>query len=175
MPRRRLRWLTVVGVAVCSFGACKREGDGSSSSHLGNCADPIILTGTTTLGTETTAGAQQTLSAADPTCLGAATLGPERVYQVTVPENAATRWRVTVTPTEAPGPAAFDPVVYLVRDCVERPTCVEAEDRRGGGSLELVEHASSVGPTGKLFVVVDGYDYQPQGGAYRLGLEVLPP
>jgi hypothetical protein len=175
MPQATLVWLTVAGAAVCSLGACKQEGAAPSSGHLGNCADPIILGDTTTLATETTAGAQQSLSAAHPTCLGAATLGPERVYQVAVPGRAGTHLRVTVTPAESPGPAAFDPVVYLIRDCVAAPVCVAAEDSRGGGSLEMVEHTNTTGLPETLFAVVDGYDYQPQGGAYRMALEVLPP
>ena len=174
MQQRILVWLAVGGVAVCSLSACKREGGGPSQGHLGNCADPILLDGTTTLETETTAGTQQTLSAADPTCLSVDTLGPERVYQVAVPGSGTTHLRVTVTPAETPGPAAFDPVVYLMRDCVVPPVCVAAEDRRGGGSLEVVEHTNTTGLTEKLFVVVDGYDYQPQGGSYRLAPEVLP-
>jgi hypothetical protein len=62
-----------------------------------------------------------------------------------------------------------------MRDCVAPPVCVAAEDRRGGGSLEVVEHTNTTGLTETLFVVVDGYDYQSQGGAYRLDLEILPP
>jgi hypothetical protein len=173
MQRRAQAWLAVGGVAMFSLGACKREGD-SPPAHLGNCADPIVLDGTSTLGTETTAGLQQALSAADPTCLGAATLGPERVYKVALSGSERTHLRVTVTPAETPGPAAFDPVVYLIRACVAPPLCVTAEDRRGGGSLEVVEYANTTGLTEDIFVVVDGYDYQPQGGAYSLALELLP-
>jgi hypothetical protein len=175
MQQRAPVWLAVGGVAMFSLSTCKREGDSLPPSHLGNCADPIILDGNTALGSETTAGTQQTLSAADSTCLDAATLGPERVYQVAVPGSGRTLLRVTVSPAETPGPAAFDPVVYLMRDCVAPPVCVAAEDRRGGGSAEVVEHSNTTGLAENLFVVVDGYDYQPQGGAYRLAVELLPP
>ena len=171
MSQRMPAWLALVGVAMGGLGACKREADG----HLGNCADPILLDGTPTRGTQSTAGTQQALSAADPTCLGAATLGPERVYQVALPGSEKTHLRVTVTPAETPGPAAFDPVVYLLRDCVAAPACVAAEDRRGGGSLEVLEHTNTTGLNESLFLVVDGYDFQPQGGGYSLALELLPP
>lgn len=175
MNQRALVWLMVGGVVVSGLSNCKREVDGSSHPRRGNCAVPITLDGTASLGTETTAGAEQTLSAADRTCLGAATLGPEQVYQVAVPGSGTTHLRVTVTPAETPGPAAFDPVVYLMRDCVAPPVCVAAEDRRGGGSREVVEHTNTTGLTGEVFVVVDGYDYQPQGGPYLLALELLAP
>jgi hypothetical protein len=175
MKQRTLVWLAVGGCAVSSLSGCKQEANGPSHAQVGNCAAPIPVDGTATLGTETTAGAGQTLSAADQTCLGVATLGPEQVYQVAVPGSGRTHLRVTVTPAETPGPAAFDPVVYLMRDCVVPPVCVAAEDRRGGGSLEVVEHTNTSGLTENLFVAVDGYDFQPQGGAYRLALELLPP
>jgi hypothetical protein len=175
MQQRTLAWLVVGGIALCSSSACKRGGDSPSPPHLGNCADPITLSGSATLKTETTAGAEQALSAADPTCLAVATLGPERVYRVAVPGSGTTHLRVTVTPAETPGPAAFDPVVYLVESCVAPPVCVAAEDRRGGGSLEVVERTNTTGLDEDIFVVVDGYDFQPQGGAYGLALELLPP
>jgi hypothetical protein len=37
-----------------------------------------------------------------------------------------------------------------------------------------VEHRNTTGLPETLFVVVDGYDYQPQGGSYRMAIEVLP-
>lgn len=156
---------------MCGLAGCKREADG----HVGNCADPIPLDGASTRGTQTTSGAQQTLSASDPTCLGAATLGPERVYQLALAASEQTRLRATVTPADAPGAAAFDPVVYLVRECVGAPACIAAQDQRGGGSSEVVEHTNTSGLTEQLFLVVDGYDFQPQGGAYQLALELLSP
>jgi hypothetical protein len=175
MQPRAAVWLAVGWAAMFSLSACKREGDSPPPSHLGNCADPVILDGTHPLGSETTAGLQQALSAADPTCLGTATLGPERVYKVTVPGSEKIHLRVTVIPAEAPGPAAFDPVLYLVRACAAPPVCVAAEDRRGGGSPEVIDYANVTGLPEDLFVVVDGYDFQAQGGTYQLAVDLLPP
>jgi hypothetical protein len=174
MQQRALAWLAA-GMIAFGVSACKREGDSPPRSHLGDCSDPVTLEGAATLGTETTAGAQQALSAAGATCLGAATLGPERVYHIAVPATERTHLRVTVTPVETPGPAAFDPVVYLMQACVAPPVCVAAEDRRGGGSGEVVEHTNTTGLVEDVFLVVDGYDFQPQGGAYGLAAELLAP
>jgi hypothetical protein len=142
---------------------------------IGTCAAPIVLDGTAMLGAETTVGTSNALSAVDPTCLGVATRGPEQVYRVSVPASGTTRLRVTVTPAAPPGRDAFDPVVYLMRDCVVPPVCIAGQDSRGGGSLEVAEHTNTTGFAEDIFVVVDGYDFQPQGGAYRLALEQLNP
>jgi hypothetical protein len=175
MKQATLVWLALGGFAMSNLCGCKQETQGPSHARVGNCAAPIPLDSTPTLTAETTAVAERTLSATDPTCLGVATLGPEQVYQITVPVGGMTRLQVTVTPAEPPGPAAFDPVVYLMRDCVAPPVCVAAADRRGGGSLEAVEHTNTSGLAENLFLAVDGYDYQPEGGAYRLAVELVSP
>jgi hypothetical protein len=141
----------------------------------GNCASPLVVSGTWMLPNESTSAGSSEISALNASCLGSATTGPERIYEVVVPATVTTLLRVTVTPFAPPEIDAFDPVIYLVDGCAPTPSCVAAEDSRGGGSSETLKYTNKTGAAQQLLVIVDGYDFQPNGGKYRLNIELANP
>jgi hypothetical protein len=165
------------GGSATGTGSAGGDGTGGASEPGdGTCAAPFVIEAGHPLDSQTTADAGSALSAADPSCLGVETSGPEQVYRIAVPARGTTRLRLTVTPVDSPAASAFDPVVYLTKNCTASPlVCLGAEDRRGGGSPELVQHTNATGETENVFVVVDGYDFQPKGGAYGLAVELASP
>jgi hypothetical protein len=106
--------------------------------------------------------------------LGVPTLGPERVYLIPRAAGGAQRLVVTVSPRDLPGTDAFDPVLYLTQDCTETPTCLAAQDSRGGGSTEVLEQIDTGRATEDLYLVVDGYDFQSAGGTFDLTVDLIP-
>lgn len=168
----------VLALAGLFLGACQgSQGESAAAtSHAATCADPIPLTGATTLDKQTTAGASDAVSADDSSCLGFATHGPEQVYKVTVPSSGQTKLQVSVTPGQSPGPDAYDPVIYLTQTCAAQPTCIApGQDIHGGGGSEAAVYTNTSGQPQDLFVVVDGYDFQPSGGGYQLSAKLTSP
>jgi hypothetical protein len=146
----------------------------NSIKGAGTCGDPIMLQGTTTLDNESTAKAGDSMSAGDPACLDYETHGSDQIYRITVPAKDLTKFRVIVTPSQTPGADAFDPVVYVTETCGGKPQC-EASDSRGGGGPEVLEYVNTSGQAKDLFVAVDGYDFQPSGGSYKLEAALVAP
>jgi hypothetical protein len=115
------------------------------------------------------------ISGEDQSCVGYKTHGSDRVYKITVPSQNKTKLSVTVTPIQTPGPAAYDPVVYVTENCSAQPTCSAGSDSHGGGSAEAVQYVNTSGTDKDVYVVVDGYDYQNSGGDYKLVAEFAAP
>lgn len=162
-------------LAGCHGSSDNPSGLATNQSAAGTCADPIVLDGTATLSGQTTQGATDAISGDDPTCVGYATHGAERVYKITVPAKDKTKLHVAVSPTDAPGADAFDPVVYVTETCGAQPTCSAGQDIHGGGGPESLDFVNTTGQDKPLYVVVDGYDFQPNGGGYSLATELATP
>jgi hypothetical protein len=135
-----------------------------------------VLAGGAALDNESTTKAADTLSADSNSCLNAATHGADQVYKVTIPGADQAKLTVTVTPQKPPGADAFDPVVYLTEDCGAQPVaCKAAADDRGGGSPEAISYVNTSGLAKDVFVIVDGYDFQPSGGDYKIAADLAAP
>lgn len=164
------RVVTLVAVGFFT-GACNGSSNNSTvatSQAAATCADPVLIEGATPLAGQTTNNAADNVSGDDPTCVGYATHGGDRVYKVTVPANNTNKLTLTVKPTDSPGPSAFDPVLYVTENCVATPTCVAGQDIHGGGGAESLSYTNTSGQDKPLYVVVDGYDFQPNGGGFTL-------
>jgi len=147
----------------------------NSSKGAGTCADPVVLSGAHTFDSESTSKSTDMISGEDTSCVGYKTHGSDRVYKITVPSQDKTKLSITVTPIQTPGPAAYDPVVYVTENCSAQPTCSAGSDNRGGGSAEAVQYVNATGKDKDVYVVVDGYDYQKSGGDYKLVAEFVTP
>ena len=141
----------------------------------GTCISPYVLLGASVLPSESTAKASNAVSALSATCLGTETAGPEKIYKIKIPAAGPTKLKVTATPTQKPQQDAFDPVIYLTKSCVAHPTCASGRDLRGGGSHETLEYDNQSGSVQDMFVIIDGFDFQPQGGAYALDVSLSTP
>jgi hypothetical protein len=181
--QRQIRALFIVTVLSGSTGllaGCHGSGDSSGAQTTGSikaagtCVDPIVLKSSGTLDSESTNQASDTISGEDPTCVGYKTHGADQIYKLTLPAANTTRLRVTITPSQTPGPDAFDPVIYETENCTAQPTCLTGEDSHGGGSAEAVEYVNSTGKDKDVYVIVDGYDFQAAGGNFKLVTELLP-
>ncbi len=167
--------LALVGLLL---GGCHGSDNGSNtatSQAAATCADPIQIEGTAPLTGQTTNKAADGVSGDDQSCVGYATHGGDRVYKVTVPAKDTNKLSLTVTPTDSPGPDAFDPVVYVTENCGATPTCAAGQDIRGGGGQESLDYTNTSGQDKVLYVVVDGYDFQPNGGGYTLTATLSAP
>jgi hypothetical protein len=159
-------------------GSSKQTSQASTTTPpqaAGTCADPIELKGSTTLATESTKQGENAVSGEDPTCVGNLTGGAERVYKVVLPANGASKLGVKVTPEQVPGPDAFDPAIYATETCEVHPFCLTGSDDHGGGSLESIEYVNSSGQDRTIYVIVDGYEFQPGGGNFTLVSELSAP
>ena len=171
---------TAVVLAGFLLAGCHGSGDNPSGlaanqSAAGTCADPIVLEGSATLSGQTTKDALDAISGDDRSCVGYATHGAERVYKITVSAKDKTKLHVAVSPTDTPSADAFDPVVYVAEDCVAQPACSAGQDNHGGGGQESLDFVNTTGQDKNLYVVVDGYDFQPNGGSYSLAAELTTP
>jgi hypothetical protein len=165
--------LTMVGLFL---GGCHGSGDNSAGlaanrSEAGTCSDPILIEGNAKLDAQTTNKGADGVSGDDSSCVGYATHGADRVYKTTLTAKDKNKLRVVVTPTDTASPDAFDPVVYATKDCVAQPTCTAGQDIHGGGGQESFDFVNTTGQDESLYVVVDGYDFQPNGGSYQLAAE----
>ena len=141
----------------------------------GTCEDPIKLNGSATLDNQTTLSATDTVSGESSSCVGYKTHGADQVYALTLPSSDKTKLRITVTPTAVSGQVGFDPVVYLAKGCSAQPECWAGADSYGADSAETVEFVNTTGNDQPLFVVVDGYDFQVNGGDYKLDVALTSP
>jgi len=141
----------------------------------GTCEDPIKLDSSATLDNQSTLKATDTMSGDNPTCVGYKTHGADQIYALTLPSSDKTKLRITVTPIVIPTQVGFDPVVYLTEGCSAQPECLAGVDSYGAGSAETVEHVNATGKDQPLFVVVDGYDFQMNGGEYKLDAALTSP
>ena len=153
---------------------------GGSSSEInvtgdGSCDSPIALSGSRNLTDQSTVDAGSNLSAQDPSCIGSATDGAERIYKVKLSSKSPNQLIVTVIPDAAPQPDAFDPVVYVTTGCEALPLCVAAKDARGGGSQEKLVYTNTTGADQDLYIVVDSYSFQSSGGKYKMNVELVDP
>jgi hypothetical protein len=148
---------------------------GSSTTGDGTCDSPIILSGSRNLKDQTTVELLDQINAQDPSCLGVTTSGPERVYKVIVPSSSRNQLRVTVTPDTKPKPDALDVVVFLTESCNAQPLCLAAKDSRGGGSPEVLTFLNETSESKELFLIVDGFGFQPNGGGYQMKVELVDP
>lgn len=91
-------------------------------------------------------------------------IGPEAVYHLALPFNAA----VTVNVQPEPG---FDAVIYVVRDC-ENPagTCVVAADQMNAGFQENAAFDARADRT--YAILVDGYN--GNAGAFQITVNATP-
>jgi len=171
----------IIAIVIPAMAVLLTDCKGSSPQRLisstgeGTCASPVVLSGAKTLDSESTSKASDTVSGEDQSCVGYKTHGSDRVYKITVPSKDKTKLSVTVIPIQKPGPAAYDPVVYVTEDCSAQPTCSSGSDSRGGGSPEAVQYVNTTGKDKDVYVVVDGYDYQKSGGDYNLVAEFVTP
>ena len=156
-------------------GSSDNPGLAPNQSAAGTCADPILIEGATALTGQSTKDAKDAISGDDPTCVGNATHGAERVYKITVPAKDKSKLHVAVSPTDTPSADAFDPVVYVTEDCVAQPTCSAGQDIHGGGGQESLDFVNTTSQDKPIYVVVDGYDFQPSGGSYSLAAELATP
>ncbi len=166
--------LAIVVLTGC-HGGDNPSGSTGTTKAAGTCADPIVLAGATSLADESTAKASDGLSGEDTSCLGYKTHGSDQVYKIQVPSTNQAKLHVTVTPKQTPGPDAFDPVVYVTENCTVQPQCSAAADSYGGGHAESVDYVNTGSQTKDVYVVVDGYDFQPGGGQYKLAVELGAP
>ena len=162
-------------LAACHGSSDNPSGVATSQNAAGTCADPIVMDGTATLSGQTTKDAKDAISGDDPTCVGYATHGAELVYKITVPAKDKTKLHIAVSPTDTLAADAFDPVVYATEGCGAQPTCSAGQDTHGGGGPESIEYTNASGQDKVLYVVVDGYDFQPSGGSYSLAAELATP
>ena len=180
IPQHEAKLLRPLALAAFIVIACHGQGDGQSTQSqaglgAGTCADPILLDPTASLIGQSTANASDAMSGDDPTCLGYATHGAERVYKVVVPATGQTKLHVEVSPVQSPSAEAFDPVIYASEECTATPTCVAGQDSHGGGGPESVDFVNISGEQKSLYVVVDGYDFQLSGGGYTLASSLSGP
>jgi len=179
-PHYGAKSLLLATLAASSAIGCHGQGDGQSAPSqtglgAGTCADPIFLQPSAPLTGQSTADATNVVSGDDPTCLGYATHGGERVYKVMVPATGSTKLHLEVTPDQSPSAEAFDPVIYLSEMCSANPVCVAGQDTHGGGGGESLDFVNTSGEEKSLYVVVDGYDFQLNGGAYTLMATLAAP
>lgn len=171
--------IVTLGLVGLLLGGCHGFSDNSAvpatSQAAATCADPVLIEGATTLTAQTTNNAADSVSGDDPSCVGYATHGGDRVYKVTVPAKNTNKLTLTVTPTDSPGPDAFDLVVYLTENCGATPTCAAGQDVHGGGGAESLSYVNTFGQDQVLYAVVDGYDFQPNGGGYTLAAQFSSP
>ncbi len=161
--------LALVGLLLCACSGSKNNSTTTATSQAAaTCADPILITGAASLTGQTTNQAADSVSGDDGSCLGFATHGGERVYKVTLPAKNTNKLHLVVTPNDKPSAGAFDPVIYVTDTCVAQPKCSAAQDMRGGGGPEVLDFTNTSGQDQALYVVVDGYDYQPDGGGFTL-------
>jgi hypothetical protein len=94
-------------------------------------------------------------------CTAYRTLGPDRVYSISV--GAGQKLTVTVEPD-----STYDPAVYLVAapatNCTVAPTCLIGADAGFTGGQEQVEWTNSGGSPQVVFIIVDGYTASTAGG-----------
>jgi len=145
------------------------------TAAAGTCEDPIKLDGSSTLDAQTTSKATDTVSGESSSCVGYKTHGADQVYALTLPSSDKTKLRIAVTPTAIPSQVDFDPVVYVTAGCSAQPDCLTGADSYGAGSAETVEYVNTTGKDQPLFVVVDGYDFQVNGGDYKLDVTLTNP
>jgi hypothetical protein len=97
--------------------------------------------------------------------------GRDRVYEVQIP--TATRLRVEATPS-----GGFDAALAIVatpeENCVASPDCLAAKNAGFGGVTENVSFANDSAGTESVYVIVDGFDAQPDGGDYDLSVSLTP-
>lgn len=182
---QRMSWLPTValGFAVGTAGCNDSHNDTATppevtpaTHNAATCADPIRLAAASTLQRESTAQAADGLSAeADPNCTGFRTHGPDRVYKLSLPATGATKLKATVAPSASAGADAFDPVLYATTACTRTPACVVGSDAHGAGGAEALEYINTTGAAQDLYIVVDGYDFQPAGGNYQLTINLSAP
>jgi hypothetical protein len=114
---------------------------------------------------ELVAGTTMTLSddyRAPVSCTGASTLGPDRVYSVTV--GAGQELTVVVLPE-----AMFDASVYLLEGPAARCEagileCSGGADREGPGLAETAHYRNASSAAESIFIVIDGYAIGEAGG-----------
>lgn len=190
MPKRefhvmRTRWhrTFALGLFLAIAGCNDSHNDAAAPPELtpavtnaATCADPVTLTANSILQRESTAHGVDGLTAGgDSKCAGYQTHGPDRVYKLSLPAAGTTQLKATVAPLESAGTDAFDPVLYVTTVCTSTPACVVGSDAHGAGGEEAVEYINTTGTTQDLFIVVDGYDFQPTGGSYQLTASLLAP
>lgn len=151
------------------------ESAGSTSKAAGTPTDPIIIKGASSLENESTTKSSDNVSGEDSTCVDYKTAGPDQVYKITVPGADTTKLTVTVTPSEGPGPDAYDLVAYVTESIAPVPSCKSGSDSRGGGGAEIVEYVNTNGQDTDVYIVVDGYDYQKGGGNFKLVTDIAAP
>jgi hypothetical protein len=170
----------MLAIAIaCFISGCGSSGGANKAMTTpqpsGSCADPIILKGSDTLTDESTQSASDSISGEDPLCVGHETPGPDRVYKIALPASGNSKLSLKVVPSQLPGPEAFDPVIFATSDCVAKPICLTGADIHGGGSLESIEYRNASGQEQAIYIVVDGYGFQPAGGGYQLVSELSAP
>jgi|GEM_PF-3585041 len=172
-------WVLAIALIASYVNGCSTKNGTNRTTTTpeaaGSCIDPVVLEGSSTLPDESTKQASDALSGEDPTCIGHKTPGADRVYRIVVPGNGNSKLSISVTPAQPPGPDAYDPVLYAAVECGARPLCLTGADARGGGSLESIEYLNASGQDQTIYVVVDGYGFQPGGGNFQLASELSAP
>lgn len=145
--------------------AASRDGGGADAASMrdapASCLGAIaIAVGDTLDGT--TVGAGDDLEPGGSHCPSASADGNDVLYQFHAETSGTFRFEVM------PTGSSFDPMLYVVADCVGS-ACVDGTVLNGPGERETLDVTASAGDD--VFLVVDGELFSE--GAYRLSLAAL--
>ena len=162
------RFGTAAGTETFSFGLTLGAIPAAPPGET--CSMPIQITASGTTTGQTTVGyandVQTVLS-----CTTYETVGPDRVYEVTV--GAGQTLNATVTPV-----SSWDPGIYLIQgpaaNCLATgSTCLNGDDSDGTGTAETATYTNSTQNPVTVFIVVDGYT-STTSGTYDLTVSLMP-